>query len=88
MGCPWDFPGVESARLADPAGDWVALWLDHGERTVKRLLAHYAGPVNATLRHRMLRTANYVPLVEILCGVLYDDRASWQAGWERLGQMV
>jgi aminoglycoside 2''-phosphotransferase len=78
----------ESARLADPAGDWVALWLDHEERTVEWLLAHYAGPANASLRHRMLRAANYVPFIEILCGVLYDDRASWRAGWARLGQMV
>jgi aminoglycoside 2''-phosphotransferase len=76
----------ESARLADPAGDWVALWLDHAERTIEWLLAHYAGPVNATLRHRMLRAANYVPLNEILCGVLYDDHASWRAGWEQLNQ--
>lgn len=78
----------ESARIADPASDWVALWLDHDERTVERVLAQYQGPVNTTLRHRMLRAASYVPLMEILCGVLYDDRASWRAGWEQLSRIA
>ena len=74
----------ESACLGDPAGDWTAVWLDHGEGVIETLLADYAGPVNATLRHRITRLASYVPLNEILCGVLYDDRASWQSGWARL----
>ena len=78
----------ESADIGDPAGDWTALWLDHGDDTVERLLAFYQGPVNETLRHRMGRLANNVPLVEILCGVLYDDRASWLAGWERVRRTV
>ena len=74
----------ESACLGDPAGDWVAVWLDHGDAVVRALLAHYGGPVNSTLHHRITRLASYVPLNEILCGVLYDDRASWQSGWMRL----
>ena len=74
----------ESACVGDPAGDWTAVWLDHGEGVIETLLADYAGPVNATLRHRITRLASYVPLNEILCGVLYDDRASWQSGWARL----
>lgn len=76
----------ESACLGDPAGDWVALWLEHGDKIVEQLLAHYNGQVNTTLGHRMRRLAAYVPLNEILCGVLYDDGASWQAGWQRLAQ--
>ena len=74
----------ESACLGDPAGDWTAVWLDYGDAVVQTLLAHYGGPVNSTLRHRIARLASYVPLNEILCGVLYDDRASWQSGWARL----
>ena len=74
----------ESTCLGDPAGDWVAVWLDHGDAAVQTLLAHYGGPVNPTLRHRIARLASYVPLNEILCGVLYDDRASWQSGWMHL----
>ncbi len=74
----------ESACLGDPAGDWTAVWLDHGEGVIETLLADYAGPANATLRYRITRLASYVPLNEILCGVLYDDRASWQSGWARL----
>jgi len=75
---------VESARISDPASDWVAVWLDHGDAVVQTLLAHYGGPVNSTLHHRIARLASCVPLNEILCGVLYDDRASWQSGWMRL----
>ena len=78
----------ESASIGDPAGDWTALWLDHGDETIERLLACYRGPANSTLRHRMLRLANNVPLNEILCGVLYDDRASWRDGWERMSQIA
>jgi aminoglycoside 2''-phosphotransferase len=78
----------ESASIGDPAGDWTALWLDHGDEAIARLLAGYQGQANETLRHRMLRLANNVPLNEILCGVLYDDRASWRAGWERMSQIV
>jgi aminoglycoside 2''-phosphotransferase len=74
----------ESACLGDPASDWVAVWLDHGDAVVRRLLAHYGGPVNSTLQHRIARLASYVPLNEILCGVLYDDHASWQSGWMHL----
>jgi len=74
----------ESAGISDPVGDWVALWLDHGDETINRLLALYRGAINTTFRHRMMRLANFVPLNEILCGVLYDDRASWQDGWRRL----
>ncbi len=76
----------ESATLGDPAGDWAALELEHGAETVERVLAHYGGPVNATLRHRTSRLASFVPLNEILCGVLYADRASWQDGWARLAR--
>lgn len=78
----------ESASISDSVGDWVALWLDHGEETINRLLALYQGTINATFRHRMMRLANFVPLHEILCGVLYDDRASWQDGWQRFGLMI
>jgi hypothetical protein len=60
------------------------VWLDHGDEIVQTLLAHYGGPVNPTLQHRITRLASCVPLNEILCGVLYDDRASWQSGWLRL----
>jgi aminoglycoside 2''-phosphotransferase len=74
----------ESAGISDPVGDWVALWLDHGDETINRLLALYQGVINMTFRHRMMRLANFVPLNEVLCGVLYDDRASWQDGWRRL----
>jgi aminoglycoside 2''-phosphotransferase len=76
----------ESACCGDPAGDWVALCLEYGDEVVERVLAHYNGPVNPTLRHRVRRLASFVPLNEILCGVLYGDRASWQAGWARLAQ--
>jgi aminoglycoside 2''-phosphotransferase len=74
----------ESACIGDPASDWVAVWLDHGDATMQTLLAHYGGPINSTLHHRIARLANYVSLNEILCGVLYDDRAAWQSGWARL----
>jgi aminoglycoside 2''-phosphotransferase len=78
----------ESASLGDPARDWAALWLDHGDDAIERLFANYRVPVNATWRQRMMLLARHVPLNEILCGVLYDDRASWQDGWERMGRIV
>jgi len=78
----------ESASIGDAATDWVALLLDHGPETVERLLAHYGGPVNATLHHRMVHLASYVPLNEILCGVLYDDGASWREGWQRINDLA
>lgn len=78
----------ESASIGDPARDWAALWLDHGDDAIERLFANYRVPVNATLRQRMMLLARHVPLNEILCGVLYDDRASWQDGWERMGRIV
>jgi len=78
----------ESAGIGDPASDWVAVWFDYGDDVVERLLTYYEGPVSATLRHRMIRLAQHVPLNEILCGVLYGDHASWQAGWERLKDIL
>jgi aminoglycoside 2''-phosphotransferase len=78
----------ESALIGDPALDWTALWLDHGASTVERLVSMYRGVVNATLRRRIARLADYVPLNEILCGVLYDDRASWLSGWQRVSARV
>jgi len=74
----------ESAGLGDPIGDWVALWLDHGEETVRTLLRFYRGPVNATFWTRLQRQAEIVPLHEILCDVLYQDHATGQAGWKHL----
>jgi aminoglycoside 2''-phosphotransferase len=78
----------ESASVGDPAGDWTALWLDHGDEVIERLLACYQGLVNETLRHRMLQLAKNVPLNEILCGLLYADHASWRDGWQRMSQIV
>jgi aminoglycoside 2''-phosphotransferase len=78
----------ESASVGDPAGDWAALWLDHGNEVIERLLACYQGLVNETLRHRMLQLAKNVPLNEILCGLLYADHASWRDGWQRMGQIA
>ena len=78
----------ESASIGDPASDWTALWLDHGDEVIERLLACYQGPVNETLRHRILRLAKNVPLNEILCGLQYADHASWRDGWQRIGQIV
>jgi len=78
----------ESAQIGDPACDWAALWLDHGKDAVERLLTYYQGPVNTTLQRRIRLLADHVPLNEILCGALYDDRASWQDGWERIGRIV
>lgn len=77
----------ESAVIGDPATDWVAMWLEHGESVVERLLSYYRGPADAALRRRVARLAHFVPLHEILCGVLYDDRASWNDGWERVRGM-
>ena len=78
----------ESTRIGDPATDWTAVWLDHGDDAVERLLTHYQGPVNTTLQRRIRLLADHVPLNEILCGVLYDDRASWQDGWERMSRIA
>lgn len=78
----------ESANIGDPAGDWAALWLDHGDDIVERLLPYYESPADTGWRHRMMRLAHAVPLNEILCGVLYGDHASWQAGWERISLLT